>query len=106
LKADVTALALWPNPSPEATSVEITATSPEGLVTPLLWIADYRPEWRSPYVLAAPVALPRGTRIAMTTYFANPNDAPASTIAQVWLMTATSSPSAKPIKPARSKPGF
>ena len=45
-----------------ATSVEITATTPEGIVTPLLWINDYRPEWRSPFILAAPVTLPRGTR--------------------------------------------
>jgi hypothetical protein len=88
LKADTMALALWPNPSPEATSVEITATSPDGVVTPLLWIADYRHEWRSPYVLATPVALPRGTRLAMTTYFDNPSDAPTSAMAQFWMMTS------------------
>ncbi len=106
LAADTKALALWPNPSPEATSVEITATTPEGLVTPLLWIADYRPEWRSAYLFATPVRLPRGTRISMTTYFDNPGGTPASVLNQVWIMTATSSPSSKPIKPASSKPGL
>ena len=39
------------------TSIEITATSAEGVVTPLLWIQEFRPEWRSPYLFAQPMAL-------------------------------------------------
>ena len=53
-----------------ARSIEITATTPDGVSTPLLWIKDYRPEWRSPYFLAsAGRRCQRGTRLAMTTYF-------------------------------------
>jgi hypothetical protein len=92
LVADVSAIALWPNPSPGARSIEITATTPEGVISPLLWIKDYRQEWRSPYFLSNPVALPRGTRIAMTTYFDNPGEKAVVARAQAWLLTAASKP--------------
>ena len=65
------AFALWPDPGTGARSIEITAIAPDGLTTPLLWVKDYRPEWRTPYVLSSAVALPRGTRVIMTTYFDN-----------------------------------
>jgi hypothetical protein len=84
----VAALALWPTPSAGARSIEITATTPEGVVIPLLWVKDFRPEWRSSYVLSSPVALTRGTRVAMTTYFDNPSDQPATARAQAWITTA------------------
>lgn len=88
LTVGLSAVALWPNPSDGARSIEITATTPEGLVSPLLWIMDYRPEWRSSYFLSNPVELPRGTRIAMTTYFDNPGDKPQVARAQAWLIAA------------------
>ncbi len=83
--APVSAVALWPDPGPGARSIEITATSPEGISTPLLWIKDYRPEWRSPYFLSAPIPLSRGARVAMITYFDNPSDKPEIARAQAWL---------------------
>lgn len=88
IAAPMTALALWPSPSDTARSIEVTATTPEGVSTPLLWIKDYRPEWRSGYFLASPVTLPRGTKLAMTTYFANPSDQPISAKVEAWLLTA------------------
>lgn len=90
LAADTTFVALWPNPGAGATSVEITATTPNGMMTPLLWLNEYRAAWRSPYYLAAPVALPRGTRVAMTTYFDNPGEQPLQAQPQAWLATAVS----------------
>ena len=93
VKTAVTAVALWPNPTPGARSVEISVVSPEDVVTPLLWIKDYRPEWRSPYYLSTPVAIPRGSRITMTTYFDNPSDKPDTARAHAWIMTA---PAASP----------
>jgi hypothetical protein len=81
----VSALALWPTPSDGARSIEITATTPEGVVIPLLWVKDFRPEWRSSYVLSSPVALARGTRVAMTTYFDNPSDQQVVARAQAWI---------------------
>jgi hypothetical protein len=83
----VSAVALWPTPSAGARSIEITATTPEGVVIPLLWVKDFRPEWRSSYVLSSPVTLTRGTRVAMTTYFDNPSDQPTAARAQAWITT-------------------
>jgi hypothetical protein len=74
LMSSASVIALWPNPTGAARSIEISAMTPEGVVMPLLWVKDYRPEWRSPYVLSTPADLPRGTRIMMTTYFDNPTD--------------------------------
>ncbi len=91
LAADTTVVAFWPNPGDGATSIEISATTPDGMMTPLLWVADYRPEWPSPFYLAAPVALPRGTRVVMTTYFDNDGEQPVKVQPQAWLATAVSS---------------
>ena len=70
----VSVVALWPTPTDGARSIEIATTTPDGVVSPLLWIKDFRPDWRSPYVLSSPVSLPAGTRLTMTTYFDNPSD--------------------------------
>jgi hypothetical protein len=90
LAADTSVVALWPNPGDGATSVEISATTPDGMMTPLLWVNDVRPEWRSPFYLAAPVALPRGTRVVMTTYFDNAGEEALKVEPQAWLATAAS----------------
>jgi hypothetical protein len=63
--------ALWLDAGRQARSIEISAIAPDGLVTPMLWVQDYDPDWRTPYIFASPVALARGTRILMTTYFDN-----------------------------------
>jgi hypothetical protein len=88
LAAPTTVLGLWPTPSDGARSIEISATSPDGVVTPLLWIKDYRSDWRSPYVPSRPVSLARGTRLSMTAYFDNTSGQPATARAQAWLAIA------------------
>lgn len=88
LSADLGALAFWPNPGPGARSIEITATTPDGLSTPLLWIKDYRADWQSPYVMAAPLTLTRGTKLTMTSYFDNAGSQPVAVRPQTWLLTA------------------
>ena len=87
VKTPVSLVALWPNPSDNARSVEVTATAPDGVTTPLLWIKDYRPEWRSSYFLAKPVALASGTRLAMTTYFDTTGEKATSPRAETRLLT-------------------
>lgn len=101
LAAAQSAVALWPNPSDNARSIEITATSPEGVVTPLLWIKEYRPEWRSPYVLSEPIALARGTRITMTTYFDRESDQSVKPRAEAWLMTVPAAAARPAVTSAR-----
>jgi hypothetical protein len=58
-------------------------------MTPLLWVNEYRPEWKSPFYLAAPITLPRGTRVAMTAYFDNPGAEAREARPQAWMATAT-----------------
>ena len=60
-------------------------TSQEGVVSPLLWIKDFRSDWRSPYVLSSPVPVPVGARLTMTTYFDNPSEKTIGARAQAWL---------------------
>ena len=81
----VSVVALWPTPTDGARSIEIATTTPDGVISPLLWIKEFRPDWRSPYVLSSPVALPAGTRLTMTTYFDNSADKAVVARAQTWL---------------------
>lgn len=90
LTTDTSGLAFWPDAGPGIRSIEIAATSPDGVTTPLLWIKDFRPEWRSSYVVTKPLLLARGTRLAMTAYFDNRGDKPATANARAWLLTTSS----------------
>ena len=76
IKSATSAAALWPRLGVGATSVEVTAIRPDGVVEPLLWLKDYRADWPSSYVFKHPVALPAGTRLAVTAYYDNTGDAP------------------------------
>ncbi|MDP2052400.1 MAG: cytochrome c [Acidobacteriota bacterium] len=76
IKSATNAAALWPRLGVGATSVEVTAIRPDGVVEPLLWLKDYRADWPSSYVFRQPVALPAGTRLAVTAYYGNTGDAP------------------------------
>jgi hypothetical protein len=82
------AVALWVDFPPEASSVEIASISPDGVSTPLLWIQDYKPEWRTPYFFDAPVALAAGSRLVLTTYFDNLSDNPLAAAGQAWVLHA------------------
>ena len=88
LTADTRVLAFWPDPGAGVQSVEITAVGPDGMMTPLLWINEFHPQWRSPYLLTSPVDLPRGSRLLMTTYYANPGEEQLVIRPQAWLVTA------------------
>jgi hypothetical protein len=89
IAAPVSALALWPSPTPNARSIEITVVTPDGVTAPLLWIKDFRADWRSSYFLSSPAALPVGTRVVMTTYFDNPTEKPATALARASILTTT-----------------
>lgn len=67
--------AIWPRLGIGARSLEVTAIRPDGAVEPMLWVNDYRAEWPVSYILKDAVALPAGTRIAMTAYYDNKTDA-------------------------------
>ncbi len=76
LKAAVSAAALWPALGDGATSVEVAAILPDGVVESMLWLKKYRADWPSAYVLKEALALPAGTRLTLTVYYDNPGTAP------------------------------
>jgi hypothetical protein len=43
--------------------VEVAALLPDQTVERLLWIRNFRPKWKRPYVFREPVSLPRGTQL-------------------------------------------
>jgi hypothetical protein len=48
-------------------SLDVHAALPDGTTVPLLRLARPQPEWARRYWLEKPVALPRGSRIAIST---------------------------------------
>lgn len=75
IKSPTTIASIWPRLGQGARSIEVTAIKPDGVVEPMLWVNNYRPEWPSPYILKAPVAVPAGTRLVMTAYYDNATNA-------------------------------
>jgi len=54
--------------------MKITATLPDGNVTPLIWIKDWDFNWQGGYQYAKPMTLPKGTRIDMEYTYDNSED--------------------------------
>jgi hypothetical protein len=70
------ALAIRPRPFPFARSVTALAYRPDGTVEPLVRVTDLRHDWQPTYYFKRPAALPRGTRIEVTTEFNNSDSNP------------------------------
>ncbi len=63
VKSDFKLDGLWPQRIPAKASFQITALLPDGSLEPLLWIQEYKPEWGHPFLLRAPLDLPKGSVI-------------------------------------------
>lgn len=63
LKSTITAVAVAPRDLPAGASMEVIAYLPDGRVQHLIWLKDYREEWKRTYYFREPLRLPRGTRI-------------------------------------------
>jgi len=70
LAADTYTLALWPEVAPGLKSIEVTARTPDGGTEILLFAKDPPADWPTPYILAKPVLLRRGTTLSATAYYA------------------------------------
>jgi len=68
---DVDLLAIQPHAHNLARRMQAAATLPDGRVVPLIAIDDWDFRWQDVYRYAAPVALPRGSAIAMTYVYDN-----------------------------------
>jgi hypothetical protein len=63
LKKKFTLDGLWPQNVPAKTSLQITASLPDGTILPLLWLEDYKTQYGHPFLLRTPLELPAGTVI-------------------------------------------
>jgi Flp pilus assembly protein TadD len=71
LPVDVEVLSVYPHAHYLATEMTASATLPDGTVTPLIWIKNWDFHWQDEYRYAAPVPLPRGTRLTMKYVYDN-----------------------------------
>jgi hypothetical protein len=86
LSSSEVGFAIWPDLGEGARAFELKAIAPDGIVEPLLWVKDFRSDWQTPYVLAPPVTLRRGTKLILTTYFDNRGERPLQVQPRVTLM--------------------
>ncbi len=86
LSDTTTIVALWPDVGPEGRSVELTAVLPDGRVEPMLWLRQYRTDFRSPYLMDDSVTLPKGTRLVLTVYAVNDTDQPIAVDPRVFVV--------------------
>jgi len=68
LTADTMVLALRPEMPAGIRSLEVRARRGDGRTDVLLFAKDFSPKWPTPYILAEPVRLPRGTTLSATAY--------------------------------------
>jgi hypothetical protein len=83
LASDVEVLAVWPELPDGVASLEVSALRADGSVAVLVFALELPGAWPTPFVLAAPVALERGSRLSLIAYAANPGATPVEALARV-----------------------
>ena len=78
LRSDIHAVAVIPHMHWLGKDFLLTATRPDGTRTTLIRIDRWDFNWQDTYDLAAPIALPRGTRLDMLAHFDNSADNPVN----------------------------
>ena len=68
LTGDVYAVALRPEISPTAKSLEVSVRNPDGSTEVLLFAKDIPVDWPTPYIFKNPVLLRRGALLSVTAY--------------------------------------
>jgi hypothetical protein len=68
MAADTTVLAMRPETTDGISSLEVKARRLDGRTDVLLFAKDFSPKWPTPYILAEPVVLRRGTTLSATAY--------------------------------------
>jgi Flp pilus assembly protein TadD len=71
LPVDVEVLSVYPHAHYLAKEMKASAALPDGSAKPLIWIKDWDFHWQDEYRYAAPVFLPRGTRLTMRFSYDN-----------------------------------
>jgi hypothetical protein len=73
LDAETHAWALWPAATDGVKSIEVSARTPDGGTSVLLFARDVPRAWPTSYIFKEPVSLPVGTTVSVTAYFENPS---------------------------------
>ncbi len=81
LEEDTNVLALQPQLIPGVESIEVAARKPDGATQILLFARGIPLDWPTPYVLATPVPLSKGTRLSVIEHYATGTAASAATVA-------------------------
>ena len=68
MTADTTVLALRPETTAGIASLEVKARRPDGGADVLLFAKDFSPKWPTPFILAEPIVLRRGTVLSATAH--------------------------------------
>lgn len=71
LPNDVTLVGITPHMHLLGREMKVTAKSPQGQTTPLIWIKDWSFNWQDQYVFAEPLRLAKGTQIDVTAVYDN-----------------------------------
>lgn len=84
LPTDLTLSGATPHMHLVGRDMKVTATQPDGTVTPIIWIDDWDFKWQGQYRFVKPITLPAGTRLDLVAHYDNstanannPNDPPA-----------------------------
>jgi mono/diheme cytochrome c family protein len=76
LPRDIELAGITPHAHWLAKDMKITASLPDGSVTPLIWIKDWDFNWQGAYQYAKPLALPKGTRVELVYTYDNSENNP------------------------------
>ncbi len=76
LPVDLTVLSVLPHMHLIAREMKATASMPNGLAKPLIWIQDWDIHWQLSYVYKEPLKLPKGSRMDLQAVYDNSADNP------------------------------
>jgi hypothetical protein len=69
LTTDTDAIAMRLDISDAAQSIEVSARKPDGTTEVMLFEKNIRADWPTPYIFKDPVALPKGSEVAVTAHY-------------------------------------
>ena len=87
LANDVEVLALWPELPAGIDSLEVSARRTDGTVQVLVFALEVPAAWPTPFVLAEPVPLARGSRLSVIAYASNPRTTAVEELTRVVVST-------------------
>jgi|GEM_PF-169069 len=73
---DMRALSILPHMHLLGEEIRVTATHPDSVRVPLVWVAPWDFNGQETYIFKTPIPLPRGTRIDLEAYYDNSADNP------------------------------